>query len=1230
MRRIELRILPLLLALAASWACKTSEVGTCTTSSDCAAGATCDTTQSPPVCVVPDNGCFPACPSGKACQNAQCVDAACNPPCDTAHVCDLTTATCTAATAPEVKVTGPAANASVGATIHATATARAPGGVTSLHFELRRNSTVLAQSAPTSTPAGSDPANFAGIIDASAVAQGPAELFAVIAYAAGSLDSAPVAVVLDATAPTITMVTDGRSALVGPGATVTVKASIDDGTDGSGTLGTSASLTFLSGTHAAVTSTVASDKTATFTFAVDDTLCPDGQNATVTFRIDGVDGAGNAATLSGDPKQVLLIDRAGPTATINTDLTWHAQLDTVAISGTVADLGGSLQGGATKFEVLINSAVIATGTPQLGASTTTSGTWASAINLAQQTVPAIEGPFAFSVRFTDRLGNQRSFAGALNVDNLGPRITQITVTTAPDWDGGPGYYKSDGGNLGVSAFLQDQSGFDAGTVCLRVEGESGACPHAGATLDGGTWTFTLPRPGMAQQFDGTAPLAFYISAADGVSGSLPPQNRGSHQGSADGGVYFDNTPPTITIPADPTVYPRDNGTGGNQSVPAIVEIDDFVGVDDGGTNRPKAAISGNGGHFYAAQDGGSFTFNLDGHEAIAAGTEGPATFVVTAVDRLGNTATASGTRTFDDAAPTVNLTLSKQGVPTSGAGIQYPAAMAGTGWDGGSFIYSDTVRISGTITDISGVSSSTSLRVNGIATNGTTSTGPLLTLGCSGGTTCTVDTSFALNDLTKVGEFHTGTSTANPAGNLTFAFGAYDNARQPSGQPATHVFSSTSTVRVSRLWWFATLGLTQVIGLGVHPSGDVIATGVGAGDTLFSLRNAGPIPDTGSTATSSINWSWGIGTVNGGTVDVPFGAINDSPAIGAGDKESASIYVASSAQSAAASISVHGVANWLQDNLGAFYVAPAVATVKVKNASNADETDEVVFLPDGENSSTLWELGAFADASMIQLSSASANTVDLSAPLFMSDTSTNALGAIYYGTDNGTGSHEFSKQVILNTGPQAAATPVVGSTSADSFSPLSDGNIVFIPDKRGSSSSTGRLRAFVQPFSAQYTISNGRALTCDAVFEGTTGTNILVGGDSGGLLSGSPAASTSTFTTRLSSLGSNVQQVLLGSNAHTYVTLGSSFGSSASLAAYKGTAVSWYWNPNGSLSYRIAMDCAGHLFVANGNEVRAFITDDNGLADTPWPSARKDSRNSGNATLTTRYGSRVANGTCTQ
>src|SRR6202521_4235553 len=77
--------------------------GQCKADGDCAAGSRCDTSQDPPIC----------------------VSSTCSPPCTSSSVCDLQTVTCKPVTEPSVLVTSPSADGFIGASVQASATARA-------------------------------------------------------------------------------------------------------------------------------------------------------------------------------------------------------------------------------------------------------------------------------------------------------------------------------------------------------------------------------------------------------------------------------------------------------------------------------------------------------------------------------------------------------------------------------------------------------------------------------------------------------------------------------------------------------------------------------------------------------------------------------------------------------------------------------------------------------------------------------------------------------------------------------------------------------------------------------------------------------------------------------------------------------------------------------------------------------------------------------------------------
>jgi len=96
--------------------------------------------------------------------------------------------TCKDVTQPSVALTSPGDGAFAGVILHATATARAPGGVGNVRFELRaQDGTTVLASATATQPTGTDPANFAAQLSlgGGAVPEGPAKLFAIVNYPAG-------------------------------------------------------------------------------------------------------------------------------------------------------------------------------------------------------------------------------------------------------------------------------------------------------------------------------------------------------------------------------------------------------------------------------------------------------------------------------------------------------------------------------------------------------------------------------------------------------------------------------------------------------------------------------------------------------------------------------------------------------------------------------------------------------------------------------------------------------------------------------------------------------------------------------------------------------------------------------------------------------------------------------------------------------------------------------------
>jgi len=256
-----------------------------------------------------------------------------------------------------------------------------------------------------------------------------------------------------------------------------------------------------------------------------------------------------------------------------------------------------------------------------------------------------------------------------------PEISNVQVTTPAGYtapDGGL-FYDTVGSPLSVSATVtpRGDAGVDASSVCLRVNGESGACAHPG-TGSGSSFTFALPR--SAGPAEGKA-VGFQISAAG---------SSGHSALSALQQVYFDDQPPTISIVDDPKAYARTLPDGGAPAIIVSANIADSTGVVS------PALISGGNSIAPSGADGGLYVFHLDPRDAPA-GVEGAYAFQISAQDNLGHSTAADGSRKIDAAPPSISVQIYKD-VP-DGGGVTYPAAVANTGWTGATFVYTATGRV---------------------------------------------------------------------------------------------------------------------------------------------------------------------------------------------------------------------------------------------------------------------------------------------------------------------------------------------------------------------------------------------------------------------------------------------------------------------------------------------------------------------------------------------------------
>src|SRR6267143_520891 len=612
-----------------------------------------------------------------------------------------------------------------------------------------------------------------------------------------------------------------------------------------------------------------------------------------------------------------------------------------------------------------------------------------------------------------------------------------------------------------------------------------------------------------------------------------------------------------------------------------------------------------------AGTGNTYAFTLPRPAAPSDGTT-PLQFTITAAstsghavtspaqdvyfDNLGHDAGADATRVVDDKAPLISGVQVYKDVP-DGGGVTYPAAVANTGWTGATFVYSDTVHVHGTITDQSGIGSAT-LHLDGIDFDGGVSLGTSRPLGCAPGSfSCPFSIDVVLNDAGSA--FHTGASTFDagttvgnvPAGMLQVTIQAQDTAVAYGGVAAPHAASSATAARATRLLWQQTLAGSAVSGLAVHPSGDLIVTmDGGTADTLYALAPDRPVTHWGHTLAATLP---------------PFG-VTGTPAIGAGDAASARIYLASSIGDLYA-INPDGGEAWASVTSATnFAVGPAVM--------QPDGGVDQIVVPDGVGggNSKLWRGTSGTDVTSV----ASDDRDFHAAPLILN-------GSVYFAvqTSSAGSTTHVTKHSIGANGALGAFTSSSANGGAPYLGLVTDGTNLYAATRPASGAGvlTG-LDTSLAPLPGWTSTAIASGLTAEPTL-GIDGK--LYGANlAGNVLTFAPATGAASPFLTLGSATPGLTS-LQGSDGHIYVPRRTSL-----FSAYEGNQLSWTFDPPNAILRFATMDCAGRLFTAVGATVYAFLSDDRGLADTPWPSLRRDSRNTGNASAL-KYGIRTASG-CTQ
>jgi hypothetical protein len=1061
--------------------------------------------------------------------------------------------------------------------LQATATAHAPGSVTSVQFSLQAtggNATATANG-----PTG-DPSNFAAQLSTGGgtITDGPAHLFATVNYPGGTLaTTAGVAITVDLTPPAIAMVSDGRASFLGPAnATASVVATVTDG--GAGVDPTTVKLTLLSATQKTYAGTAGTGNQFTFSVPMSDTGVADGATGSVAFKITASDKVLNAATLTGDARQVIQVDRVKPTVSITTSpTTWHASSEVVNVTGNASDSQSGLSGGAAAVTLSSSSAagnLTATGT--ISGSTYTIPADLSTLSFASD----FEGAVAISVSLTDAAGNTQTATSSLNVDRAPPTISGIALPNADLTVGTRAWFHAGGGNLTITANIVDNGiGVDPNSVTLQLaNGSPGTLglPISGNNTTGNTYSFSLPRS-VGTGLDGSAPVQFTITANDRLSHSTT---------SAPQSIYFDDVGPLVTKVSDPRWYART--TPGGSVIITLHEtvVDTGVGLSAASVtltvNPPGTPQTAQG--TCTAQ--GDCTFTLDA-SSMPAGTEGKLNFTITATDILGHSSTTGDSRNVDDKPPTVNITSVTNPRSTIGAtGVAYPNPIANTGYDGTHFIYSDTLTISGTITDASGISVTASppnYEVDG------TASGPKIAItSCTDGqASCNFTATVTLNDPTQAGAFHASIAA------MSLVVNSADKAVDGTGAPASHVGSSSPmTFNVTRFWWKSTpAGAVAVGGLAIQSDGTVVVTtnAAAGSDTVFALNHDGPLNANGAT-------TWHKGA-NFYAAASDLGEIDGAPAIGS----SGTVYLATKGGDFVA-LSSSGTTTWNcgASQLGAFHFTPAI----------------VQFPLLGSHPNCEGPLAAADDGNTWGACQASPNCTPR--PAVMSDIGTSAaisLGGKYYVGTNA----QMAQLATTAQGNLLASTPFPTALGTWT-SIITDGTQFYATNP---SSTTSTLYEFNSPTSSTWSAPISKSIN---------GQPVVQAGNAGLILNTSDKAmhsvSTTGTDTPFATLGAAGATPLLGSDGLIYTAVGTAMGAIASGAS----APTWTLTPAGATAFNVAptMSCDGTLYAAAGSTVYAFVTDARGLANTPWPKYQRDTRNSGNADATTQWGVRINPSTCTQ
>jgi len=447
----------------------------------------------------------------------------------------------------------------------------------------------------------------------------------------------------------------------------------------------------------------------------------------------------------------------------------------------------------------------------------------------------------------------------------------------------------------------------------------------------------------------------------------------------------------------------------------------------------------------------------------------------------------------------------------------------------------------------------------------------------------------SVNDTTKFALLQ-GTT-----GNLQLVIVANDVA---TGLP--NAIQSPQLIKVTRLFWSRDFTPSSpsatVSGLAVHPNLDLIVTSdATSGDSVYALFPDGPFH-----APTGQHWSVAAGSVPG------------AAAIGSDDVGQL-VYIASNTKKVT-SVRPEGVVLWTSTVITA--CTNSASVVPVANVGGAEKCEAV--LAGGPTSTGVATIVATCrdpnnptGGVSASIRIGTANEVIGSSPITVSASSlyTSTDKSVIHSALLADGSLLPTMAFASSLGAFTGVLPVGG---AKVVSGSMNDKIIYGLTFTGDA---------IKPFDTDFSTNVNGAIQGMPIFSSNSGMSFVTQDNK--LHSISTTGADSVIAPVTSPGGTP----LAGHDGITYL------GRSNALRAVKpdGT-LGWEMAIPGNVIAAPTLDCKGTLYVAAGNVVYAIITDmasdpnTAGLANTPWPKFQRDSRNTGNADITTKFGVRTASG----